>query len=402
VKLNENALTIYYSHDFAKNQNDMKIVFFNDRIYEYALGSFHRGGAERQQWLLARALAASGWSVTVGVRENLDTGKRLTIDRVNFVGTGHCQILLSWYRFLRLEQPDWWYWRCAYHLWGAAVEIAKRTGVRTIFAAGFDTDVQVRRALVFRPRWWPLYGWGLMRSDKIFLQHGGQLATLPATWRAKAHIVPSIACLSLTGKPHSERQQYVAWVGMLREPKRPDLLIEIARQTPNIRFVVCGGPTTHRSSSGYGDLVMRRLHSLPNVDFLGQVSSEKAQQVIQEAAMLLSTSDGEGFPNTFLQAWSSGTPVVSLTIDPDGIINRNGLGAFSQSLEGTARDITNLMNSTNLRDDIALRAQEYLVRVHSPEVVLKQFHNAIQGIHSWSTLGRQDPYPASPSPGRGI
>jgi glycosyltransferase involved in cell wall biosynthesis len=381
----------------------MKVVFLNDLIFAHARGlSSNGGGAERQQWLLARALVANGWTVTVGVRDLLDFGKHSSIDGVNFIGIGKSQILLSWYRFLRSEKPDWWYWRCAYHLWGPAVEIAKLTGVRTIFAAAFDMDVQVRRALILRPRWWPLYAWGLMRSDRIFLQHGGQLSTLPAKWRAKAYIVPSIVDLSSTAKHHSERQKYVAWVGMLREPKRPDLLIEIARQIPKIRFVICGGPTAHRSSPGYGEQVIRNLQVLPNIEYLGQVSHEKAQQVIAEAAILLSTSDGEGFPNTFLQAWSSGTPVVSLTIDPDRIISGNRLGAFSQSIERAVRDITNLMKSTNLRDDIALRAREYLGTTHSTEVFIKQFSNAIQGIHSWSTLRRQGTHPASLSPGKEI
>ena len=34
--------------------------------------------------------------------------------------------------------------------------------------------------------------------------------------------------------------------------------------------------------------------------------------------MLLSTSDFEGFPNTFLEAWSVGLPIVS-TFDPDTV-----------------------------------------------------------------------------------
>ena len=35
----------------------MKIVFLNDLIYAYAIGAPSAvGGAERQQWLLARAL----------------------------------------------------------------------------------------------------------------------------------------------------------------------------------------------------------------------------------------------------------------------------------------------------------------------------------------------------------
>ena len=55
----------------------MKIAFANDTIYGYASGASVVGGAERQQWLLARALAATGWSVTVGVHEALEAGERI-------------------------------------------------------------------------------------------------------------------------------------------------------------------------------------------------------------------------------------------------------------------------------------------------------------------------------------
>ena len=305
----------------------MKIAFLDDRIYAYASrDSSAVGGAERQQWLLGRALAARGWSVTVGVRHAIQPGERRTIEGVQFVGIGRSQVLPALYRFFSSERPDWWYWRSADHILGPAVEIAKIARVRTIFSAAFDTDFYPTRALSRRTQWWPLYAWGLARTDRIFVQHGGQLAELTPQWRSKTHIVPSIAGVATAVKPHFERANYVAWVGMLRQPKRPDLLIQIARQAPAVRFVVCGSPSTHRSPPGYGEGIVDGLRVLPNIEYLGRVDPDKAQQIIADAALLLSTSDGEGFPNTFLQAWSSGTPVVSLKIDPDRVIERQEIG----------------------------------------------------------------------------
>src|SRR5207253_100492 len=124
---------------------------------------------------------------------------------------------------------------------------AKIVGVRTIFSAAFDTDVQPWRALVERPRWWPLYAWGLSNTDRIFVQHSGQFSELPSKLRHKAAIVPNMINTPPTMKPHQEREKYIAWVGMLRQPKRPDLLLEIARKAQNLRFIVCGGPSMHRS-----------------------------------------------------------------------------------------------------------------------------------------------------------
>src|SRR5262245_55768754 len=108
----------------------MKLVFVNDGAYAYATASPTAvGGAERQQWLLARVLAASGWFGTVGVRDLMNAGERRTINDVNFVGIGRGQIIFAWSRFLAAEHPDWLYWRCADHLLGPAVEVAKLRGV---------------------------------------------------------------------------------------------------------------------------------------------------------------------------------------------------------------------------------------------------------------------------------
>ena len=106
----------------------MKLVFINDNIYTYASDAPSAvGGAERQQWLLARALVAAGWSVTVAVSEGLEAGTRTAIDGVEFagIGLGRGHILSAWYRFLSAENPGWCYWRGAYHLLGPAVELAK-------------------------------------------------------------------------------------------------------------------------------------------------------------------------------------------------------------------------------------------------------------------------------------
>jgi glycosyltransferase involved in cell wall biosynthesis len=365
----------------------MKIAFVNEGIYEFASGTPEAvGGLERDQWLLARALAMTGWSATVGIRGALKAGERRVIDKVEYVGIGRGQVLLAWHRFLSSERPDWLFWEGASHLWGPLVEIAMLAGVRTVFHVAFDRDVEPRRALVRRRRWWPLYAWGLARTDRIFVQHTGQLSKLAPRWRSKAYILPKVCILSgslaepVAMKAHAERARYVAWVAMLRQPKRPDLLIEIARKAPAIRFVVCGGPTGHRSPPGYGERIVEALRTLPNVEYRGQVASEEAMQVIADAAVLLSTSDEEGFPNTFTQAWSVGTPIVSLKIDPDRIIKQVGLGMLSGSLDKAIEDINALVDSPQRREEIGMRARRYIVERHSEAPVIAAFEGAIQGI----------------------
>ena len=303
---------------------------------------------------------------------------RVSVDGVEFVGVGLEHPFRSWYRFLSQERPDWWYWRCSDHWLGPAFQMAKVLGVRTIFAAALD-DVCPRHALSRHPRLWPLYAWGLSKADRIFVQHSSQLSEIALRWRPKTHIVSSIASTSQVAvRPHATRAKYVAWVGTLKRPKRPDLLIEIARSAPTIMFVVCGGPTSFMSPPGYSDQVISGLQGLKNVQYLGRVEPPKANQVIADASVLLSTSDEEGFPNTFLQAWSAGTPVVSMKVDPDGVIQRLKLGAVAPTAEKAVTEIEYLLASIQGRDEIAHRAKKHVMTAHGEAFAIRAFEHALR------------------------
>jgi glycosyltransferase involved in cell wall biosynthesis len=367
------------------------LVDDNDSVHGYASGApSAAGGAERYAWLLARALAAKAWSVRVGVRAALPAGARVTIDGVEFVGIGQGQLLAAFYRFLTAEKPDWCHWAGATHLLGPAVAIAKLTGTRTVYSAQFDLDVHPRQALARRQRLWPLYATGLAGSDRIFLQHQGQYDELPSRWRAKARVIPGVVNLPTSFKDHAERDRYVAWVGVLRRPKRPDLLVEIARRAPWIEFVVCGGPSGgHRSPSGYSEAIISQFRETPNIRYLGHVPSARSIAIIGGASALLSTSEGEGFPSVFLEAWAAGTPVVSLKIDPNDLIGRGRLGVLSHGIERAVDDITALMKSPEQRQDIALRSRDYVCQVHSATAAVSLVERALKA-----------PLPLRPSEGR--
>jgi glycosyltransferase involved in cell wall biosynthesis len=195
--------------------------------------------------------------------------------------------------------------------------------------------------------------------------------------RKKAHIVPSIATEIATVKPHAEREKYVVWAATLRKPKRPDVLIEIARRLPSVRFVVCGGPSSFASPPGYTESIVNELRSQSNIDFLGQTTSAQTRQLISDASIVLSTSDAEGFPNTFLEAWSSGTPVISLRVDPDNAICKHGLGMVPGSVEQVVLEIVSLLNSPHRREAIAAKARRYVLSAHGEAAATLAFERAI-------------------------
>jgi len=361
---------------------EVKIVYLNNSVYGYASGDPSVcGGAERYGWHLMRALANAGWSVTVGVPSFLRDGEERVIDGVRFLGIS-CdkQTLVTWYRFLKIERPDWCFWQCADPMWGPAAEIARWLGVRTAFSTMHDLDVQPRIALKRRKNWWPFYMWGLQRSDIIFLQHLGQRDYLPLRWKRRAYLLPGIVSPPRAVRPHSERNGTVAWVAVIRPIKRPDLLIEVARRLPSIHFAVCGAPTLYLWDAKDIESILAQLRSLPNVEYRGHVAPEESLKIIGNASLLLSTSDGEGFPSVFLEAWAAGTPVVSIKIDPDHRIRDGELGEVVDTVDQAVDAIRALMTSPERRQEMGMSAQRHVEELYGSSAAVRAFEKAVASV----------------------
>jgi glycosyltransferase involved in cell wall biosynthesis len=61
---------------------------------------------------------------------------------------------------------------------------------------------------------------------------------------------------------------------------------------------------------------------------LGAVPFDESHALYARASLFVNTSrvEADGLPNSFIQAWLHGTPVLSLHHDPNGWIEGEGLG----------------------------------------------------------------------------
>jgi glycosyltransferase involved in cell wall biosynthesis len=80
----------------------------------------------------------------------------------------------------------------------------------------------------------------------------------------------------------------------------------------------------------------------------------------------------EGFPNTFLEAWSFGLPVVS-TFDPDRLIAERQLGIAAEDTAGLTEGIRRLLQSSDEWRQCSTRARLYYVENHTLDAVMPRF-----------------------------
>lgn len=298
------------------------------------------GGAELQQSILARLLAASGYRVSMvccdygqpspALIDGVSVYKAFRPDAglpvVRFV---HPRLSSMW-RLLRSIDADVYYQRSA-ALWTAVVaEFCRHHGKRSIYAAASDSDFQAGRELIRyrRDRW--LYRHGLGRVDRIVVQNEYQLELCRREYAREAVLIPS--CYSPPPHARRTRGEVVLWVGTLHPHKRPDWLLAMAAKLPERRFVMIGGPSSggERLSPGFYESIRAQAAKLPNVEFLGFQPLAQTELWFDRARALVSTSVYEGMPNVFLQAWARGVPTVA-TVD----VGSPAIRTFKTVEEGT-------------------------------------------------------------------
>ncbi|MFC4872893.1 glycosyltransferase family 4 protein [Negadavirga shengliensis] len=127
-------------------------------------------------------------------------------------------------------------------------------------------------------------------------------------------------------------KEHIAWLGLFQYQKNLPLLYEIAKTLPGERFLIAGTESTNIDEETL--IYMGKLKTLSNVEFIGFLERKSIIPFLSKAKFILNTSHYEGFSNTFLEAMSVGTPILSsVKVNPDEIISKNNLGVVYKNPE---------------------------------------------------------------------
>jgi glycosyltransferase involved in cell wall biosynthesis len=130
------------------------------------------------------------------------------------------------------------------------------------------------------------------------------------------------------------------------------------------------------------------MRTVGGLTYLGEKSNDQINRILGVSHILVNTSDYEGFPNTFIQAWLHEVPVVSLHVDPDNVLTRQGLGFHSGGLDRLVQDTRNLIENTDLRTRIGKKARAYALEHHGLARNLNQVAAFFEKV---SRAGAEDP-----------
>jgi glycosyltransferase involved in cell wall biosynthesis len=339
------------------------------------------GGEAIQHVLLARAWRDLGHHVSMIVHDEGQGARRecngITAIAAHTRGGGMPGLRFFHPRATRLvsamiaADADIYYQSPAGAYTGITAWFCRATDRRFIFRVASDSDCEKEHGRIQFWRDRKLYSYGLRRADVVASQTDYQAQMLRENHGVESQVVNMMVEPPQGANPgggQREKDIDVLWVSNLRSLKRPELALELARQLPHVKFSLAGGPMP--GGETYYEDVRAAAARLPNVTMLGPVRYAATGALFDRAKIFLNTSSIEGFPNTFLQAWIRGVPVVSF-FDPDALVQRLQLGHIANSLDEMREAIRVLLEDDAERRVVGRRAREFATREYTSGVAAR-------------------------------
>ncbi len=263
------------------------------------------------------------------------------------------------------------------------IEAAQQAGQPSVVMIAWDGDLDERNrpgtgyVSQFGDRaeetWWIL-----KNADQIVVQTPEQQAMLKERFDRESIILENPIDIdwwhkqsqyaeSLSPQIRSASNAWL-WVGRCeRHHKQPQLLIQLARECPDERFLMILNPRDQELEHEI------RRECPPNVTIVESVPYEQMPAVFQQSKGLISTSSQEGFPNTFLQAVVCQRPIISLNV-ADRFLTSSEAGICANG------DWDEFVKSIKLPPRPSSQAQAYLQQHHSLDAITIPFRTILNGL----------------------
>ena len=332
------------------------------------------GGAELQSSLLARELAKRDFEVSLIVLDHGQPSPQ-TIDGIRVLkaypaatpmGIGFSTVLALWKALAQADADVYYGFRGAAGIMALYCLLKRR---KLVIGIPSDMEVAAERAGRLSLNNW-LWRFDLRTAARVVAQTTYQQEMLRTHFRRESTLINAYHPV---GDAYDDKVQppVVLWVSTIRPQwKQPELFLRLAEAIPEATFRMIGGPS---KDEAFYERIREQASRIANLDFVGFVPHSEVGRHFEEASVFVNTSEIEGFPNTFLEAWARYTPVVSLNVDPDEIICDHDLGFHSRTFEQMVEDVRSLLQDGDLRKEIGKRGRRFVESEYDLNVIADQF-----------------------------
>lgn len=366
----------------------LKICFVSQEIYPVLANKKDicvAGGAEVQQSIIIMELDQRKYDVSVitsdygqpdlvRMKRNIKIYKcRNPSGRMKFIRKFHPFSTSIW-KLMKRVDADIYYQRAPSMITGVIAYFCKKNRKKFIYSMAHDKDSSAKMTSRYNflsmMRDVSLFKYGLLNADAVICQNQYQKDMLKKNFNIDGIIIKSA---NKVVKKTKNNRNDILWVGKIINWKHPEIFVEISKSLSRYHFVLVGAAKDEEALNKF-----RIETSNKNIDVVGFVPYSKIDSYFDNAKIFVNTSESEGFPNTFLQAWSRGTPVIS-SVDPSDAIKNNGLGYFCKDIDDFKDRIQFLLKNK----------KEYSRISHACKVYFEKNHSIVRSVDDYEDLFRK-------------
>jgi len=167
------------------------------------------------------------------------------------------------------------------------------------------------------------------------------------------------------------------WVARSAGFKRPLLFIKLARQFPQHQFtMIC----QKAFNDTFFDQVKNEATSLSNIDFITHVDFSEIDKYFIKAKVFVSTSDSEGFPNTFVHAAKCSTPILSLAVNPDNFLNKHACGWCADDDWNQFESLFTAVMDQEVGSNAGINGKKYIENNHDTKKIIERYKDIFKSL----------------------
>jgi glycosyltransferase involved in cell wall biosynthesis len=367
-----------------------RIAFFNEYVFPVLVPTDvpFAGGSETQIARLATGLRDRGFEITI-VTCDFGQPAEMQVDGMRVLKTFarhhgppglrffHPRLTRTWSALQRAD-AELYYVKGSGLTPGLAFDAARSRRAASIIHCSHDEGCTWRGVAAMNPRdrWW--YMRALRGADTLVAQTEWQRSHFQSEFGLASQVLPNV--VDIPARPVDPGQTgVVLWLGTYKEAKRPERFIQLAGEFPEQRFVMTGVIPPPPLSQAHWLAARAAAREHPNLEVHGFLPHASVAELLSRAALLVHTSEAEGFSNVLLEAWALGLPTVAF-VDPDGVVERERLGATVCDFPELVMRVRALLADPIARREAGARGRAYVERRHAPALVLDQLATIADGV----------------------
>jgi len=214
----------------------------------------------------------------------------------------------------------------------------------------------------------------LRKSDVVLTQNISDKKSLYQTTGVSAEVVKN--CCDIP-EINVSAKSGALWVARSASFKRPTLFFKLAKQYSQYQFtMIC--------EKAFGDTQYDQLQkdadALENIDFISHVCFNEIDNYFAKARVFVSTSESEGFPNTFVHAAKCSTPILSLMVNPDQFLDKHKCGwCANDDWNRFATLFADVMNNENELPEGA-NGKKYIEDNHDIDHIIERYKEIFKAL----------------------